>query len=326
MKEAREAVNLHLNYLDIPPWPQLPKRSYYENMYVQFCEGLPGVEIDEKGKKIYVNEEVSDQELLLFYEKVVEQDYDYFRISQKHALGLYEMKRALTNRKVDKIKCQITGPVSFALSLTFKDGRALFYDPKWQDMVVKLIEMKALWQVSFFRDITENIILFIDEPYLGSIGSGFLNIPEEDVERVLGEIIQIFKDKGIPVGIHCCGNTDWQKIIPLGIDIINYDAYNYTDSLLVYPQLLKEHIERGGYIAWGIVPSGEAIREISAMDLLLKFQDILKRLTQKGINEEDLIRASLITPSCGMGTASEEMSLKVLKVMRELQGLLRKEV
>jgi methionine synthase II (cobalamin-independent) len=295
-------------------------------MYVQFSEELPGVQIDEKERRIFVDQDISDEELLLFYEKILQQDYEYFRISQRYALGLYETKRTLTNKEVDKVKCQVTGPVSFALSLTFKDGRALFYDPKWQDIVVKLIGMKALWQVSFFRDITGNIILFIDEPYLGSIGSGFLNIPEEDVKRVLGEIIQILKGKGILVGIHCCGNTDWQKIIPLGIDIINYDAYNYTDSLLVYPQLLMEHIERGGYIAWGIVPSGEAIKEVSAMDLLLKFQDILKRLTQKGINEEDLIRASLLTPSCGMGTTSEEVSLRVLEVMKDLQGFLRKEV
>lgn len=27
----------------IPVWPQLPKRTYLENMYVQFSESLPGV-------------------------------------------------------------------------------------------------------------------------------------------------------------------------------------------------------------------------------------------------------------------------------------------
>ena len=26
----------------IPAWPQLPKRTYLENMYVQFSEGYPG--------------------------------------------------------------------------------------------------------------------------------------------------------------------------------------------------------------------------------------------------------------------------------------------
>jgi len=34
------------NIVDIPFWPQLPKRSYLENMYVQFAENLPGVVVD----------------------------------------------------------------------------------------------------------------------------------------------------------------------------------------------------------------------------------------------------------------------------------------
>ena len=33
-----------LRYLQaIPCWPQLPKRSYRENMYVQYAEGFPGI-------------------------------------------------------------------------------------------------------------------------------------------------------------------------------------------------------------------------------------------------------------------------------------------
>ena len=38
--------------LDIPFWPQLPKVSYFEDMYVQALEHFPGVRIDEAHRRI----------------------------------------------------------------------------------------------------------------------------------------------------------------------------------------------------------------------------------------------------------------------------------
>ena len=38
--------------LDIPIWPQLVRRTFYENMYVQYSAALPGVVVDEANEKI----------------------------------------------------------------------------------------------------------------------------------------------------------------------------------------------------------------------------------------------------------------------------------
>src|SRR5512135_1417795 len=41
--DPRTACRLMLDYFpEIPAWPQLPRLSFRENMYVQFSEGLPG--------------------------------------------------------------------------------------------------------------------------------------------------------------------------------------------------------------------------------------------------------------------------------------------
>jgi hypothetical protein len=39
--------------LSIPAWPQLPRRSFKENMYVQYSARLPGLQIDEVQEKVY---------------------------------------------------------------------------------------------------------------------------------------------------------------------------------------------------------------------------------------------------------------------------------
>jgi len=40
---------------DIPGWPQLPKRSFLENMNVQYSEGFPGLVVDTEEKRIFAS-------------------------------------------------------------------------------------------------------------------------------------------------------------------------------------------------------------------------------------------------------------------------------
>ena len=56
-KDPVEAVNFVFDTYGchIPYWPQLPKKTFNENMYVQFSERLPGVTVDEANNSICVN-------------------------------------------------------------------------------------------------------------------------------------------------------------------------------------------------------------------------------------------------------------------------------
>ena len=49
-----KAVALVNRFLkDIPAWPQLPRKSFLENMYVQYSEGFPGATIESS--RIYID-------------------------------------------------------------------------------------------------------------------------------------------------------------------------------------------------------------------------------------------------------------------------------
>ncbi|GAH14871.1 unnamed protein product, partial [marine sediment metagenome] len=43
------------------------------------------------------------------------------------------------------------------------------------------------------------------------------------------------------------------------IDILSFDAYNYAQSLSLYPSEVKSFLDRKGNIAWGIVPNDELL-------------------------------------------------------------------
>ena len=52
--------------------------------------------------------------------------------------------------------------------------------------------------------------------------------------EVLSEIARVLKENGAIVGIHCCGKTDWSIITESNVDILNFDALYYAESLALY--------------------------------------------------------------------------------------------
>lgn len=325
-KEAGHACRLIFdNFRSIPFWPQLPKRSFKENMYCQFSEGMPGIIIDEKARTIYLDSQKCASEMEKAYQRYLDKDTEYFRISEGYAEGFYVFCEGFSKNTegVRFAKGHITGPVSFALSVTDENKKALIYDKDLFDLVTKVLCMKARWQIRRLKSLDKPVIIFIDEPYLVSIGSSFVNISPEAAANALDEINNAIREEGAVSGIHCCGNTDWPLLLKRGIDIINFDAYNFTKEFSLYSDDIKQFLNNDGTIAWGIVPSSEAIEKESAGSVVKKLESGIKLLAEKGINIKDI--SSVITPSCGLGTLDEGRAEKIIELTSNVSRSMRKE-
>ena len=108
----------------------------------------------------------------------------------------------------------------------------------------------------------EKVICFIDEPILSAFGSStYVSVKREDVVALISEVIDAVHAEGAIAGIHCCGNTEWSILIDAGVDIVNFDAFGYGETIALYPDAVSRFITGGGLIAWGVVPTSPAIRE-----------------------------------------------------------------
>lgn len=67
--DAEEALKTALS-LDIPFWPQLPKLSYREDMYVQASEHFPGIIVDMKQRTLSFSMEKFTKDLELFFDHI----------------------------------------------------------------------------------------------------------------------------------------------------------------------------------------------------------------------------------------------------------------
>ncbi|MEE8359975.1 MAG: methionine synthase, partial [Candidatus Omnitrophota bacterium] len=237
------------SYKEIPFWPQMPKRAFFENMYVQYMEGFPCAVIDEKKNKVWIDTSKGLMgEIEKTYHKIIEEDLDYFAITEKHAAGFYEFisqAKAFDLKNTAFLKGHITGPISFGLSVTDEKKQSILYNPELSETLVKILAIKARYQIRKLKEIFNNIIIFIDEPYLVSIGSSVVNIKKDDVTTKIEEVVSAIHEEGALAAIHCCGNTDWSILLGLDIDILNFDAYNFLQSISLYPDALKAFLNRG---------------------------------------------------------------------------------
>ncbi|MFA5079377.1 MAG: methionine synthase, partial [Dehalococcoidia bacterium] len=226
---ACAGISKHL--VDLPAWPQLPLRSNLENMYVQYSQGFPGIVVD--GQKLHVDRGLNmDHGMEHLYYDWTENKTNGYVIDREHASGLHYLA-SHTPAALPVLKGQITGPISWGLCVTDDSGKGIIYDDTLADAVSRFLKLKAAWLENFMRSFSRKTIVFVDEPYLASLGSAFVALPNGQIKEQMNEVLSGIK--GIK-GIHCCGGTDWSLLLGLPIDIISFDAYNYLDSMLSYQQ------------------------------------------------------------------------------------------
>ncbi len=330
-----KALDLIFKYTPkIPLWPQLPS-IHQEGMLVQFLEGFPG--LDKIGDKTIFNSTKAtfDDETLAFFEEYLALQEDAspllesrFKVSKENGHGLYDLLNLAVPSSISAVKGQITGPFTLLTGVTNQDNKACYYDPTLREIIHKGLAMKAAWQVRFLKQIHDNVILFMDEPALAGLGSSaFISISKDDIKQDQNEIITAIHNEGGIAGVHICANSDWPLILSLDYDIINFDAYGYFDKFITCKDDIYSFLERGGIIAWGIVPTGKEddIMQESAESLNEMWKKQAGLLCNDKWDYNKILKQTLITPSCGTGSLSKEAATKVLSMTRDLSKALQDE-
>jgi methionine synthase II (cobalamin-independent) len=321
-----DALDLLDRYpLTIPAWPQLPKRSFKEGMVGQFSEGFPGVRVDEQERKFWIEQDADlPSHLADFYERVLSGSAESFAVSAGYAAGLaaFLERRGSEGQKLRVVKGQVAGPFTVGLSIADQTGRSAWFDDQYRDVVIKGLAKKAVWQAGRLSSIAEGVIIFFDEPIFAALGTpAYIGISDEDVTNTYSELCEELHGAGAMLGVHCCGNMDWSLLARSSIDILSFDAYSFGDKVALYAPDINSFLMRGGWLAWGLVPTGnpELVGRESARRLVKKFDDLAALLEQKGIARDRLISQMLLTPSCGMGTLPMRSAERVLELLHQLR-------
>lgn len=318
------------NFSKIPFWPQLAKLNKNEDMIVQFLEKLPGLVVEES--KSYIDNESDTffeqlEELFMDFEEIISNPeselLDKYTLSENFSSTVRPLLEIVNKTKPKYAKGQIVGPFTLATTLTDKEGRCAFYDETLREVIVKLLSLKALWQIREIKKANESTIpiIFLDEPSISQLGtSAFITISSEDVISVFKDVSDLIKASGAVSAIHCCGKCDWIVPIKSGVNIINLDGYFFAQNLSLFSEDIKQFINDGGIIAWGVVPTldADALEKADIEIIISKFEEAIEYLIKKGIDKELLLSHSMVTPSCGAGSLNVEQAEKAMRLTNEL--------
>ena len=306
----------------IPAWPQLPNRSPYEGMYAQFAERFPGIDLSDGNLRVVAGPDL-ERDLGQLYLSYLENELSYGAISPEYAAGLalLQQGRVALPEHIIALKGQVTGPISWGLSVVDAHQQPILNDRVLGDAVSKHIRLKAVWQEQQLRRRHPQTIILVDEPYLASLGSAFVRLSPDQASSMLEEVLA-----GISgwKGIHCCGDTDWSLVLRSSVDIVSFDAYDYAPRLAAHGREVAAFLDRGGVLAWGIAPAGVASRTETVETLVQRLDEGMETLVRQGVPREAIEQAGLVSPSCSLGRLEPELAERVLQLTEGVSQVMRR--
>lgn len=335
--DPEEALALIFTDLpDIPHWPQLPQRGTQEHFVHQFLQPLVdcGMLVAKGDRWIFNTSRENNAECLTdFYTTCLPAEegngecLQTFLPTPKSAAGFHAfLARAQTSglKRAKYVKGQIVGPLTVALELKDQQGRPAYYQGDLRDIIVRTLALNARCQAAALAGFGCTPIIFVDDPAIRAYGSRLhLALSREIIIEDLNFILSAIQSEKALAGIHSCEAVDWSLLMESSVQILSLDAYRFGGSLIPYASQLLHFLERGGVIAWGIVPTIDDPFSESVESLLKRLNTLWNDLFTNGPGKDLVLCKSMITPACGTGLLTPDRARHIYRLTAALSQHLR---
>jgi len=278
----------------MPAAPQLPRRSALEGMVAQAARGIPGVTVDRSGALTVDGDALDpDAEVTAMFD------------GAGHG-GLLAFLSHVAGRTAP-VKIQLTGPITLGCALV--SGGADPADAFPVAARAVRVQGKKLVELVRQRLPDAPLIAFLDEPSLVTAPLDF----DATVDLLSTGLAAI---EGVAVtGVHCCGPADLRVVAAAGPDIIAIPAEDGV--VLPAANVLISHVERGGWVAWGAIPTSKPLGT-DADRLWRKLSLIWCDLVRAGADPAILRAQALVTPACGLAGHGVSQAARALRMAHAL--------
>ena len=300
-RDVEKALELALS-LDIPFWPQLPKVSLYEDMYVQTSQNFPGIAIDFDKERLGFDTARFEQELDGYF---VKRDVpEAFALTAEYSAVFHKfLSKELRGYKA--IRGQVTGPVSFGFKVLDENLKPVIYNDAARTILFDFIQKKANIQYRELKKRNPNAFVWLDEPGLGYVFSGLSGYNEQLAKEDYHNFVAGLEG---PKGLHLCAEVNLPYLLELGVEILSFDAYQIGFMPKEYAGSVAEFIRKGGIISWGIVPTESTVLATRTPEtlaaILSDYWEVISRNTGLSLNQ--IARQALVAPArCCLSDASQ---------------------
>lgn len=298
---------------EIPFWPQLPRRDPRESLIAQCLAGLESL-VEPRGDALGFR--VRKDRVKTFTKILDRAPGD---LTRDHAAGFFAFKNALAADKFPHavaIKGQVTGPVTLSSHL-YMGEKPFARDEGLIRAVALRVANIAGWQIDRLHRQGRPVIMFVDEPTLGTLGSKILDPEMASLRTALGVVLEAIGRHGALSGLHCCGKLPFSLLGQCRPDILSFDAYHGLEAFGA-DRAAGEFLTAGGVVAYGLVPALPPKQPVEPRELRARWKRTFTDLTRSRA-----ARQSLVTPSCGLASATEDYARECFRSAIEVAAGLR---
>lgn len=288
----------------LPAAPSLPNRSPLERMVPQAAWGIGGLTVHPDGS-LELDEGALDPTAPLPDPGI---DGEPF-VALRAFLGAVAGRRS-------PIKLQLTGPLTLGVAL---HGAGLRPEVAFS-VAGRAVRARTRAVLAAARETAPMapLVVFVDEPALtAAMRADFPLRPDEVVDLVSGALAAI--EPHAVTGLHCCGAADWRLVLQSGPQILSLPVgAGATD----HAGALGAFLERGGWIAWGAVPTDGPVGSTPER-LWRALSTEWCTLVQSGADPVLLRDQALVTPACGLAVHDPAQADQVVALTEQVARRLR---
>lgn len=270
------------------------QRGPRESALALAAAGFPGLALD--GERAAVSRQAAERQIDRVGIAYLRGERAAGAPPSEQLVAAAEQLRQTEQGRPRSIKVELLGPVSLALQVTDDQERPLAYDPALREAVAQHLTLRAAWMRDLIESAGIGALLVLDEPFLDALGSPFSPLDWLEGGDLLARTLA---DLPAPRGVCASGEPHWPALFALPVDVIFFDAYEHSAGLVQSGVLATAFLERGGALAWGIVPADPAaLAQERAATLAKRFASSVEYLAVAGgIAPEQVAARSFISTS-----------------------------
>jgi hypothetical protein len=293
--DAHVAAGLVLEvHPELPSTPQLPRRSVREQMLAQVAAALPEVEVGGDGGLTVLAGPTGAP-----------------TAPAAEAFGGLTafLELASAGAVPPRVKTQVTGPLTLGTALA-RAGLAVPQAFRRAGAAVTAV-IAAVERLIASRLGAVPVLLVLDEPVLATWSDLGEPMSREEAIDLLSGVLASSRSV---TGVHVCGDGDVRLAYEAGPQVLAVPA---TTHLLGHAGTLARHLDGGGWVAWGAVPTDRPLGE--GVDVLWRrLVTLWCELTRRGADPRAVRTQALITPACGLAGHGPTQARRALELTRTL--------
>lgn len=302
-RDAHEAAEFVLEHMEMPAIPSLPRRSPAEGAIAQAMVGMRGVTVGQYG-----GISVDAREVDPLAPVVTDLQHDAF-------VGFRTFLEAAKGR-TGWVKWQVVGPVTLGHALM----RAGVPMSDAFDAAVRCVRQRVehlTAAVEHALPLCEQLVFVEESDFADLMEPGFPIAPDTAIDLVSGALAEV--ETHAIAGLHVCGLADIPSQLATGPAVLSLPV---DTAVMPSAGYLLRYMERGGYIAWGVVPTSGPIPTTSERPWR-GLSRLWCEMVELGADPRMLRRQSMITPQCGLSAHSPSVAHRVHRITAEISQRVR---